>query len=66
MDAEAQQTLFLAECRIKYHKTNFPFISWKHQKSNDRFKITEIDHHINDAAFAEIAARLMDQMIRES
>jgi uncharacterized protein (UPF0261 family) len=35
------------------------------QKLDHQIEITEVDHHINDAAFAEIAAQLMHQMIRE-
>jgi uncharacterized protein (UPF0261 family) len=34
-------------------------------KLDQHIQITEIDHHINDAAFADIAAQMMHQMIRE-
>ena len=34
-------------------------------KLDHHIQITQVDHHINDAAFAEIAAKLMHQMIRE-
>jgi len=36
------------------------------ERLDHHIQITEVNHHINDAAFAEIAAGLMDQMIRES
>jgi uncharacterized protein (UPF0261 family) len=35
------------------------------ERLDHHIQITEVNHHINDAAFAEIAAQLMDQMIRE-
>ena len=34
-------------------------------KLDHHIQITEVDHHINDAEFAEIAAQIMHQMIRE-
>ena len=34
-------------------------------KLDHHIKITEVDHHINDAEFGEIAAQMMHQMIRE-
>jgi uncharacterized protein (UPF0261 family) len=30
-----------------------------------RVAIHEVDHHINDAPFAQIAAKMMDEMVRE-
>ena len=36
------------------------------EKLDHHIQVTEVDHHINDPAFAEIAAQLMHQMIRES
>ena len=35
------------------------------EKLDPQIDIQEADHHINDSAFAAIAARLMDQMIQE-
>jgi uncharacterized protein (UPF0261 family) len=35
------------------------------QKLDHHIQITEVDHHINDQAFAEIAAQMMHQMIGE-
>jgi uncharacterized protein (UPF0261 family) len=35
------------------------------EKLNPQIDIQEVDHHINDAAFAAIAAQMMDQMIQE-
>jgi len=40
------------------------FIETLRQGLNPRITIEEADLHINDPAFAELAARLMDQMIR--
>jgi uncharacterized protein (UPF0261 family) len=34
-------------------------------KLDHHIQITEVDHHINDAEFGEIAAQMMHQMIRE-
>jgi uncharacterized protein (UPF0261 family) len=34
-------------------------------KLDHNIQITEVDHHINDPAFAEIAAQMMHQMIRK-
>ena len=34
-------------------------------KLDHHIQITEVDHHINDAEFGEIAAQIMHQMIRE-
>ena len=33
---------------------------------NPRAEIREVDHHINDTAFADIAAKMMDEMVRNS
>jgi uncharacterized protein (UPF0261 family) len=35
------------------------------KKLDHNIQITEVDHHINDPAFAEIAAQIMHQMIRK-
>ncbi len=35
------------------------------QKLDPQIDIQEADHHINDAAFAAIAAKIMDQMVQE-
>lgn len=35
------------------------------EKLDPQIDIQETDHHINDSAFAEIAAQMMDQMIQE-
>jgi uncharacterized protein (UPF0261 family) len=35
------------------------------EKLDPHIQITEVDHHINDQAFAEIAAQMMHQMIAE-
>ena len=32
---------------------------------NPQIEIQEVDHHINDTAFAELAANLMDEMIQK-
>jgi uncharacterized protein (UPF0261 family) len=34
------------------------------EKLNSQIQITESDHHINEAHFAEIAAKMMDQMVQ--
>jgi uncharacterized protein (UPF0261 family) len=44
---------------------NMFFTQRLREKLDHHIQITEVDHHINDAAFAEIAAQLMHQMIRE-
>ncbi|MEJ2099572.1 MAG: Tm-1-like ATP-binding domain-containing protein [Desulfobacterales bacterium] len=44
---------------------NLFFTQRLREKLDQHIQITEVDHHINDAAFAEIAAQLMHQMIRE-
>jgi len=44
---------------------NIFFTQRLREKLDHHIQITEVDHHINDAAFAEIAAQLMHQMIRE-
>jgi uncharacterized protein (UPF0261 family) len=44
---------------------NLFFTQRLREKLDHYIQITEVDHHINDAAFAEIAAQLMHQMIRE-
>ena len=44
---------------------NMFFTQRLREKLDHKIQITEVDHHINDAAFAEIAAQLMHQMIRE-
>jgi uncharacterized protein (UPF0261 family) len=44
---------------------NLFFTQRLREKLDHHIQITEVDHHINDAAFAEIAAQLMHQMIRE-
>ena len=33
---------------------------------NPQIEIQEVDHHINDNAFADIAAKMMDEMVQES
>jgi uncharacterized protein (UPF0261 family) len=33
---------------------------------NPQIEIQEVDHHINDSAFADIAAKMMDEMVQES
>jgi uncharacterized protein (UPF0261 family) len=44
---------------------NLFFIQRLRKKLDHHIQITEVEHHINDPAFAEIAAQLMHQMIRE-
>ena len=44
---------------------NMFFTQCLRKKLDHHIQITEVDHHINDPAFAEIAAQLMHQMIRE-
>jgi uncharacterized protein (UPF0261 family) len=44
---------------------NLFFTECLKQKLDHHIEITEADHHINDRAFAEIAARMMHQMIAE-
>jgi uncharacterized protein (UPF0261 family) len=44
---------------------NLFFTQRLREKLDHHIQITQVDHHINDAAFAEIAAQLMHQMIRE-
>lgn len=44
---------------------NMFFTQCLREKLNQHIQITEVDHHINDPAFAEIAAQMMHQMIRE-
>ena len=31
---------------------------------NQKIEIQEVDHHINDAAFGEFAAKMMDEMVQ--
>ena len=44
---------------------NLFFTQCLKEKLDHQIQITEVDHHINDQAFAEIAARMMHQMIAE-
>ena len=44
---------------------NMFFTQRLREKLDHNIQITEVDHHINDPAFAEIAAQLMHQMIVE-
>jgi len=44
---------------------NLFFTQRLREKLDHHIQITEVDHHINDQAFAEIAAQLMHQMIVE-
>jgi uncharacterized protein (UPF0261 family) len=44
---------------------NLFFTQCLKQKLDHQIQITELDHHINDQAFAEIAAQMMHQMIGE-
>ena len=44
---------------------NMFFTQRLREKLDHHIQITEVDHHINDPAFAEIAAQMMHQMIRE-
>jgi uncharacterized protein (UPF0261 family) len=44
---------------------NMFFTQHLREKLDHHIQITEVEHHINDPAFAEIAAQLMHQMIRE-
>jgi uncharacterized protein (UPF0261 family) len=44
---------------------NLFFTQCLKQKLDHQIQITEMDHHINDRAFAEIAAQMMHQMIAE-
>jgi len=44
---------------------NMFFTQRLREKLDHHIQITEVNHHINDPAFAEIAAQLMHQMIRE-
>ena len=44
---------------------NMFFTQCLREKLDHNIQITEVDHHINDQAFAEIAAQLMHQMIGE-
>ena len=44
---------------------NLFFTQRLREKLDHHIQITEVDHHINDPAFAEIAAQMMHQMIRE-
>jgi len=44
---------------------NMFFTQHLREKLDHNIQITEVEHHINDPAFAEIAAQLMHQMIRE-
>jgi uncharacterized protein (UPF0261 family) len=44
---------------------NMFFTQCLKEKLDHHIQITEVDHHINDQAFAAIAAQLMHQMIRE-
>ncbi|MGD8990022.1 MAG: Tm-1-like ATP-binding domain-containing protein [Desulfobacterales bacterium] len=41
------------------------FMQQLRQKLDSQINIQEADHHINDAAFAAIAAQMMDQMVQE-
>jgi hypothetical protein len=42
---------------------NMLFTECLKQKLDHAIEITEVDHHINDQAFAEIAAPMIYQMI---
>jgi uncharacterized protein (UPF0261 family) len=44
---------------------NLFFTQCLKEKLDHQIQITEVDHHINDQAFAEIAAQMMHQMIGE-
>ncbi|MGD9238831.1 MAG: Tm-1-like ATP-binding domain-containing protein [Desulfobacterales bacterium] len=44
---------------------NMFFTQRLREKLDHHIEITEVDHHINDQAFAEIAAQMMHQMIGE-
>jgi uncharacterized protein (UPF0261 family) len=44
---------------------NMFFTQCLREKLDHHIQITEVDHHINDPAFAEIAAQMMHQMIEE-
>jgi uncharacterized protein (UPF0261 family) len=44
---------------------NMFFTQCLKEKLDHHIQITEVDHHINDQAFAEIAAQMMHQMIGE-
>jgi uncharacterized protein (UPF0261 family) len=44
---------------------NLFFTKCLKEKLDHQIQITEVDHHINDQAFAEIAAQMMHQMIAE-
>ncbi len=44
---------------------NLFFTQRVREKLDPRIDVREADHHINDAAFASIAAQMMDQMIQE-
>jgi uncharacterized protein (UPF0261 family) len=44
---------------------NLFFTECLKEKLDHQIQITELDHHINDPAFAETAAQMMHQMIAE-
>jgi uncharacterized protein (UPF0261 family) len=44
---------------------NAAFIRRLRESLDSRIEIREVDHHINDIAFAEIASKMMDEMVRE-
>jgi uncharacterized protein (UPF0261 family) len=45
---------------------NNVFLSTFRQSLDPQIRIEAVDHHINDEAFGEIAANLMDAMVRRS
>jgi uncharacterized protein (UPF0261 family) len=44
---------------------NSVFIRRLRESLDSLIEIREVDHHINDIAFAEIASKMMDEMVRE-
>jgi uncharacterized protein (UPF0261 family) len=44
---------------------NAVFIRRLRESLDSRIEIREVDHHINDIAFAEIASKMMDEMVRD-
>ena len=41
------------------------FVEYLRKRLNPQIQIQEVDHHINDSAFAAIAAQMMNQMTQE-
>ena len=42
------------------------FTAYLKERLDPEIEFQEVDHHINDAEFGEIAAQVMDGMVREN